>query len=88
MIAPVRASQFREALRAAVEVFHTLKARLHQADLSTAVGDEGGFAPTLESSEQALDFILEAITKAGYKPDKDIAVMLDPAASEFFESGR
>lgn len=87
MIAPVGAPSFREGLRAAVETFHTLKAQLQLQGLSTAVGDEGGFAPMLESNEQSIDLILEAIHKAGYVPGKDIAVMLDPAASEFYQDG-
>ena len=87
MIAPVGASSFREGLRAAVEVFHSLKSVLHQAGYSTAVGDEGGFAPKLKSSEEAIELILESIQKAGYKSGEDIAIMLDPAASEFFEDG-
>lgn len=85
MIAPVGAPSFREGLRSAVEVFHTLKAQLQREGLSTAVGDEGGFAPMLSSNEQAIDLILESIHDAGYAPGKDIAVMLDPAASEFYE---
>jgi len=87
MIAPVGASSFREGLRAAVEVFHSLKAVLQHAGYSTAVGDEGGFAPELKSNEEAIELILESIQKAGYKPGEDVAIMLDPAASEFFEDG-
>lgn len=87
MIAPVGASTFRDALRSAVEVFHMLKANLQLQGLNTAVGDEGGFAPTLESNEHAVDLILEAIHRAGYRPGVDIAVMLDPAASELYEDG-
>ncbi len=87
MISPVGAPSFRDGLRAAVEVFHSLKSQLQMQGFSTAVGDEGGFAPSLESNAQAVDFILEAITGAGYKPGVDIAVMLDPAASEFYEDG-
>jgi enolase len=87
MIAPIGATSFRDALRAAVETFHSLKAVLHQAAYSTAVGDEGGFAPQLRSNEEALELILQAILKAGYKPGLDIAIMLDPAASEFWEDG-
>lgn len=85
MIAPVGAPSFRDGLRSAVETFHALKSILQLKTYSTAVGDEGGFAPELESNEQAVEVILEAIHKAGYKPGKDIAIMLDPAASEFFE---
>lgn len=87
MISPVGAPSFQEGLRSAVETFHTLKSILHAKGYGTAVGDEGGFAPQLRSNEQAVEVILEAIHKAGCKPGKDIAVMLDPAASEFFENG-
>jgi enolase len=87
MIAPVGASSFREGLRAAVEVFHSLKSVLQRAGYSTAVGDEGGFAPELKSNEEAIELTLESIQKAGYKPGEDIAIMLDPAASEFLEDG-
>jgi len=87
MISPVGAPSFQEGLRSAVETFHTLKSILHANGLSTAVGDEGGFAPHLKSNEQAVEVILEAIHKAGYEPGEDIAVMLDPAASEFFDEG-
>jgi enolase len=87
MISPVGAPFFRDGLRAAVETFHTLKSVLQLKTYSTAVGDEGGFAPELQSNEEAIEFILEAIHKAGYKPGEDIAIMLDPAASEFFEDG-
>jgi enolase len=85
MIAPVGAPSFRDGLRAAVETFHTLKAVLQNKGYNTAVGDEGGFAPELESNEEPIELILEAIRKAGYKPGEDIALMLDPAASEFYE---
>lgn len=88
MIAPVGAPSFRDALRSAVEVFHVLKANLQLQGMSTAVGDEGGFAPVLESNAQAIDLILEAIHRAGYTPGRDLAVMLDPAASEFYEDGK
>lgn len=87
MIAPVGAPSFRDGLRSAVETFHSLKSVLQLRTYSTAVGDEGGFAPELESNEEAIELILESIQKAGYKPGKDIAVMLDPAASEFFQNG-
>jgi enolase len=87
MISPVGAPSFREGLRSAVETFHTLKAILQLKGYSTAVGDEGGFAPELRSNEEAFELILEAIQKAEYKPGQDVAVMLDPAASEFFEDG-
>jgi enolase 1/2/3 len=88
MILPVGAPSFREALRYGAEVFHTLKKLLNERDLSTAVGDEGGFAPNLESNEAALGIILEAIEKAGYKAGKDIYLGLDVASSEFFKNGR
>jgi enolase len=87
MIAPVGAPSFRDGLRAAVETFHSLKSLLQLKGYSTAVGDEGGFAPEFESNEEPLLFILDAIQRAGYKPGEDIAIMLDPAASEFFEEG-
>lgn len=87
MIAPVGAPSFREGLRSAVETFHVLKALLQAEGYSTAVGDEGGFAPALRSNEEAIEIILKAIHKAGYRPGQDIAIMLDPAASEFFEDG-
>jgi enolase 1/2/3 len=85
MIMPVGGTNFAEALRLAAEVFHTLKKVLSSQGLSTAVGDEGGFAPDLPSHEAALDLILEAITKAGYDPGKDVVLALDCAASEFFD---
>lgn len=85
MIVPLGAVSFREGLRYGVEVFHTLKKILKSRSLSTAVGDEGGFAPNLASNEQALAVIMEAITEAGYVPGKDIALALDVAASEFYK---
>jgi enolase len=88
MIMPVGASCFREALRISAEVFHTLKSVLKEKKYSTAVGDEGGFAPNLKSNEEALAVIVEAIDKAGYRPGKDVFIALDPAASEFFEDGK
>jgi len=87
MILPVGAPSFREALRYGAEVFHTLKRMLADRGLSTAVGDEGGFAPDLESNEAALRVILEAIEKAGYQPGRDIYLGLDVASSEFFKDG-
>jgi enolase len=87
MIMPLGAPTFSEALRMGVEVFQTLKKQLHDAGHSTAVGDEGGFAPNLKSAEEALDFVLRAIEKAGYKPGNDVAIALDPAATEFFKNG-
>lgn len=85
MIRPVGAPTFREALRMGAEVFHNLKKILKERGLSTAVGDEGGFAPAFKSIEDVLDTILKAIEKAGYKPGEDIMLALDPAASEFFK---
>jgi enolase len=86
MVAPYGASNFSEALRMGAEVFHTLKTVLKKKGYSTAVGDEGGFAPNLKSNDEALEFILEAINKAGYHAGKDIGLTLDPAASEFYDS--
>ena len=88
MILPVGAPSFREALRYGAEVFHTLKKVLNERGLSTAVGDEGGFAPDLESNEEALEVIISAIEKAGYKVGKDVYLGLDVASSEFFKEGR
>jgi enolase len=85
MVMPLGAPSFSEALRMGVEVFHNLKAVLHARGYSTSVGDEGGFAPDLKSNEEALEFVLEAIQKAGYKPGEQIAIALDPAASEFYD---
>jgi enolase len=87
MISPVGAPSFSEGLRSAAETFHALKAVLGKKGYSTGVGDEGGFAPQLKSNEEPVELILEAIQKAGYKPGKDIVIMLDPAASEFFDEG-
>jgi enolase len=86
MIVPHGASKFSEALRMGVEVFHTLKGVLKKRGYSTAVGDEGGFAPNLKSNEEALEVVLEAINKAGYQPGKQISIALDPAASEFYDT--
>ncbi|MEJ2230491.1 MAG: phosphopyruvate hydratase [Nitrospirales bacterium] len=85
MIMPVGATSFREALRMGTEIFHHLKAILKSKKMSTAVGDEGGFAPAVRSNEEALDFILQAIDQAGYRTGKDVVLALDAAASEFFE---
>jgi enolase len=85
MVVPYGASSFAEALRMGVEVFHTLKGVLKKRGYSTSVGDEGGFAPSLKSNEEALESVLEAITKAGYKPGAQIGIALDPAASEFYD---
>jgi enolase len=86
MIVPAGAPSFREAIRMGAEVFHHLKAVLHSKGYNTAVGDEGGFAPDLKSNEEAIELILEAITKAKYKAGKDIFLALDPASSEFYDS--
>ncbi|TXS57718.1 phosphopyruvate hydratase [Streptomyces sp. t39] len=87
MIAPIGAESFSEALRWGTEVYHTLKKVLKTKGLSTGLGDEGGFAPNLDSNRAALDLILEAIKEAGYAPGKDIALALDVAASEFYKDG-
>ncbi|ATH96751.1 MULTISPECIES: phosphopyruvate hydratase [Dermabacter] len=87
MIAPIGAPTFVEAVRMGAEVYHNLKKVLHDRGLATGLGDEGGFAPNLESNRAALDLIIEAIEKAGYTPGKDVALALDVAASEFFEDG-
>ena len=87
MIVPLGAPNFAEALRAGAEIFHTLRAALKAAGHNTNVGDEGGFAPNLPSAEAALDFVLSAIDKAGYRPGEQVALALDPAASEFFADG-
>ncbi len=86
MIMPVGAPNFAEALRMGAETFHTLKKVLKEKGYNTSVGDEGGFAPSLKSNEEALEVVMEAIKKAGYKPGKDIAIALDPAANELFDS--
>ncbi|MGA9627372.1 MAG: phosphopyruvate hydratase [Bryobacteraceae bacterium] len=88
MITPFGATKFSEALRMGVEVFHTLKKVLSKKGYSTAVGDEGGFAPNLKSNEEAIESVLEAISQAGYKPGEQIGVCLDPAASEFYQDGK
>lgn len=87
MIRPVGASSFRDSLRIGAEIFHTLKKVLHDRGLSTAVGDEGGFAPSLKGTEDALESILVAIEKSGYKPGKDVMIGLDCAASEYYKAG-
>lgn len=87
MIVPVGAASFADALRMGAEVFHTLKSALGARGYVTAVGDEGGFAPRLPSNQDAVDIILEAIERAGYKPGRQIAIALDPATSEFYEDG-
>ncbi len=87
MIMPLAAASFAEALRMGAEIFHTLRAALKEAGQDTNVGDEGGFAPDLPSADAALDFVMTAIEKAGFAPGKDVALALDPAASEFFKDG-
>ena len=87
MVMPVGAESFSEALRCGAEIFHALKSALHQAGLSTAVGDEGGFAPNIASAREALDFILRSVEAAGYKPGDDVLLALDCAATEFFRDG-
>ncbi len=88
MIAPFNAPSFAESIRMGAEVFHSLKSVLNSKKLSTGVGDEGGFAPDLKSNEEAIEVILEAVTKAGYKPGVDVGICLDPAASEMWEDGK
>lgn len=88
MVMPAGASCFKEALRMGAEVFHALKDVLKDAGLNTAVGDEGGFAPSLKSNVEAIEVILKAIKKAGYKAGKDVFIALDPAASEFYKNGK
>ena len=88
MIMPVGADDIRDAVRMGSEVFHTLKKELSAAGLSTGIGDEGGFAPNLSSTRDALDFILKSIEKAGYRPGEDIYLALDCAATEYFKSGK
>ena len=87
MIAPIGFENYSDALRAGVEVYHSLKSVLHDRGLSTGLGDEGGFAPNLESNAAALDLIIEAIEKAGYKPGEQVALELDVASSEFYNDG-
>jgi enolase len=87
MIMPIGAPSFSEGLRMGSEIFHTLKKKLHDAGHNTNVGDEGGFAPNIKSAEAALDFVMQAIEAAGYKPGEDIALALDCAATEFFKDG-
>src|ERR1700729_2979150 len=87
MVMPVGAESFSDALRWGVEVFHTLKGVLKKRGYNTAVGDEGGFAPSVKSNVEAIEVVLEAIEQAGYKPGEEIAIALDPAASEFYQDG-
>ncbi|MGB5013192.1 MAG: phosphopyruvate hydratase [Pyrinomonadaceae bacterium] len=88
MVMPVGAESFQEALRTGAEIFHTLKGVLKSRGYSTSVGDEGGFAPNLKSNDEAVETILEAIDKAGYKAGENVMIALDPAASEFFKDGK
>jgi len=88
MVMPVGAESFSDALRWGVEVFHTLKSVLKKRGYNTAVGDEGGFAPSVKSNVEAIEVVLEAIQQAGYKPGDEIAIALDPAASEFYQDGK
>jgi enolase len=88
MVMPVGAESFSEALRWGVEIFHTLKGVLKKRGYNTAVGDEGGFAPSVKSNVEAIDVVLEAIQQAGYKPGDEVAIALDPAASEFYQDGK
>jgi enolase len=88
MIAPHNAPSFAEAIRMGIETFHALREVLRKKNYSTGIGDEGGFAPNLKSNEEAIEVILEAITKAGYQPGKDISLCLDPATSEMWEEGK
>lgn len=88
MIAPHGAPSFTESIRMGVEVFHTLKSVLKAKGYSTGVGDEGGFAPNLKTNEEAVEVILEAITKTGYKPGEDVSICIDPAASEMWDNGK
>ena len=88
MIAPHGATSFKESIRMGIEVFHTLKSVLKAKGYSTGVGDEGGFAPDLKSNDEAVEVILEAITKAGFKPGNEVSICLDPAASELWEDGK
>jgi enolase len=88
MVMPVGAPSFSDALRWGVEVFHTLKGVLKKRGYNTAVGDEGGFAPSLKSNVEAIEVVLEAIQQAGYKPGEEISIALDPACSEFYQDGK
>ncbi|HEX8841284.1 MAG TPA: phosphopyruvate hydratase [Sphingomicrobium sp.] len=88
MVMPVGAANFAEGLRCGAEIFHALKSALHSAGLSTSVGDEGGFAPALNTAREALDFIDKAVNAAGYRLGDDVLLAMDPAASEFFRNGR
>ena len=87
MVMPTGAATFRDGLRWGVEIYHSLKKVLHDKGYNTGIGDEGGFAPSLKSNEEAIEVILEAVEKAGYKPGKDVHIALDPAATELYEDG-
>lgn len=88
MVMPVKADTFSESLRMGTEIFHTLKKVLHDAGLSTNVGDEGGFAPNIKSNEEAIEIVLKAIEKAGFKPGEDVFIAMDAATSEFYDAGK
>ena len=88
MVMPVGATSFDAAMKMCAEVYHTLKKTLHEKGYSTAIGDEGGFAPNLKSNEEAIEVILEAITKAGYKPGEDVFIAIDAASSEYYKDGK
>ena len=88
MIMPIGFDNFSEGLRCGTEIFHALKKKLHDAGMNTNVGDEGGFAPEIKSATEALDFVMQAIDAAGYKPGEDVAIALDPASTEFFKNGK
>ena len=88
MVCPIGPATFADGIRAVAEVYQALKKVLHERKLGGGVGDEGGFAPELESNQEALDLLVEAIEKAGYTPGTDVSIALDPAASEFFRDGR
>ena len=88
MIMPVSASSVKEAVRMGAEIFHTLKKNLKAAGHNTNVGDEGGFAPNLQSAEEALTFIVNSIKDAGFKPGEDVVLAIDAASSEFYENGK
>ena len=88
MVMPVGAKSFDAAMKMCAEVYHTLKKTLHEKGYSTAIGDEGGFAPNLKSNEEAIEVIIEAITKAGYKPGEDVFIAIDAASSEYYKDGK
>src|SRR5438309_11931615 len=88
MVMPIGAPSFSEGIRWGVEIFHALKTALKKHGYSTAVGDEGGFAPSCKSNEEAIQIVLEAISTAGYKPGEQVSIALDPASSEFFDKSK